>query len=221
MRKTLLNAASLIGVVALLGACAAPGAVTISDTAGVIRPGEAASPQGAVRSSGAMSLNRVTGSFEPRPLVEGPPAAQADAFARTFLNSIQPISFAQRIEVCGYFYIDNSGQIAATPPIPGTLASCTQPAPGPAVFASYHTHGAYDDNYDNEVPSIADLQGDFSFGIDGYVSTPGGRVWRIEASERIALQVCGLGCVAVDPGFIPRDEAGVRQTYTIEQLRRR
>ncbi len=223
MRQTALAVALL----ATLGACAAPAPVTISDTAGVVHPGDrqiggpaAASP--GARGTGAISLASASpGGFVDRPRVEGPPAAQADAFARNFLNSIQSRSFAGNTEFCGYFYLTSSGQIAATPPIPGLLASCTQPAPGPSVFASYHTHGAYDPAYDNEVPSIGDLEGDFSFGIDGYISTPGGRVWRVEYDTRNAIQVCGLGCVAVDPGFVPRDEGRVFQTYTVAQLARR
>lgn len=223
------NIARSACMLALLGACSVPGAIQISDTAGVIRPGDRQSivpggpsgPASGSRSIGEISLGSFSGGIEPRAVVQGPPAEQADAYARNFLNQIQPRSFARGIELCGYFYIDAAGQIAATAPIAGTLATCTQPAPGAAVFASYHTHGAYDGNYDNEVPSVGDLQGDFSFGIDGYVSTPGGRVWRIEADSQIAIQICGLRCVSVDPGFIPRDETGVRPTYTIAQLRQR
>ncbi len=212
-------------LLAAVAACGAPIPVPISETAGVIRPGSVQSggpvPAGQ-RGSGAASLGgSAAQGFVDRARVDGPPAARADIFARNFLNTVQRRSFTRNIEYCGYFYTDAAGQIAATAPIPGTLATCTQPAPGPSVFASYHTHGAYDGDYDNEVPSIGDLQGDFSFGIDGYVSTPGGRVWRVEYDDRNAVQVCGLGCVAVDPGFVPRDEAGVRQSYTVNELRRR
>ncbi|SMY07934.1 DUF4329 domain-containing protein [Flavimaricola marinus] len=164
----------------------------------------------------------VSGATQPVSFARpSPDAARADAFATSFLNGLQPRSFAERREFCGYFLVDAAGQISATSPVRGTLASCTQPGPGPNVFASYHTHGAYDRGYDNEVPSPEDLLGDFSFGIDGYVSTPGGRIWRIETDVQAALLVCGQGCVAVDPGFVPQDEAGIRSSYTVSQLRAR
>ena len=150
-----------------------------------------------------------------------PSTAAANQFAVNFLNSIQARSIAERREYCGFFVVDAAGNIAATPPLPGTTASCASPAPGGNAFASYHTHGAYDRGYDNEVPSDADLLGDFQFGVDGYVSTPGGRIWHIELDDRTARQVCGRGCVYSDPGFVPEDEAGIRSSYTVDQIRAR
>lgn len=150
-----------------------------------------------------------------------PPVAQADAFARDFLDSLQAQSFAERREWCGYFYLDASGTIAASPPIRGTLASCSQPAPPSIAFASYHTHGAFDLGYDNEVPSPEDLMSDFRFNLQGYVATPGGRVWRIDPVLQTAVLVCGPSCVAVDPQFLPIDEAGIRVSYSLPDLRAR
>jgi hypothetical protein len=159
----------------------------------------------------------------PSSRIVAPPAAQADAFAVSFLNSIQARSFRERRELCGYFILLPNGHITATQPIPGTFASCEQPIPQPGqgVFASYHTHGAYGPEYDNEVPSPTDLLSDFEFGMDGYVSTPGGRVWRIEYDTRDTLQVCGQGCIAVDPGFVPQNESSITSRFTVNELRRR
>jgi hypothetical protein len=182
-------------------------------TVGFPAPAPASSAFPASVATGAVPVSRFG-----RP---SPDAATADAFAIQFLDTLQAPSFAQRREFCGYFVVDSAGRISATPPVPGTLASCTQPGPGPNVFASYHTHGAYDPGYDNEVPSPEDLMGDFSFGIDGYVSTPGGRIWRVEPDVQAALLICGPGCVSVDPGFVPQDEAGILTRYTINQLRAR
>ena len=146
-----------------------------------------------------------------------------DAFARTFLDSIQAQSIADRREYCGYFFRDAAGQIKATPPRRGTFASCSMPVPrrGDGVFASYHTHGAYGPRYDNEVPSTTDLLSDFELGLDGYLSTPGGRVWHVSNAAREARQICGLGCVTRDPGFVPRNEGNVRQRYTLVTLSQR
>lgn len=149
-----------------------------------------------------------------------PSQAQVDAFAKAFLDSIQAESIAERREFCGYLFRDRDGALRATPPRRGSFASCNMPAPprGSGVFASYHTHGAYGERYDNEVPSVTDLQSDFQLGLNGYVSTPGGRIWRVNLDTRDTVQVCGLGCVTSDPGFVPRNESSVRPRYSILQL---
>ena len=45
------------------------------------------------------------------------------------------------------------------------------------VVATFHTHGSYSPEFENELPSLSDVLGDFSQRIDGYVATPAGRVW--------------------------------------------
>lgn len=152
-----------------------------------------------------------------------PAPANAEAFAQSFLNAIQPQSFALRAELCGYFYVAANGQPAATPPVRGSFARCDTdiPRPGQRIFASYHTHGAYGAAYDNEVPSPTDMRSDFEFGLDGYISTPGGRVWHLDYDTQTARQLCGLGCVARDPGFRPRDENSIPQVYTLATLNAR
>ncbi len=170
-------------------------------------------------------------SAQPRQINAGftvaPPNAPSgpvvDNFARNFLNNVQPLSIAQRREHCGYFFIGSNGQLQGTPPRPGTFASCDMPAPlvGQNIIASYHTHGAYGRQYDNEVPSVVDLTSDFDFGIDGYVSTPGGRVWLVDFQTLSTSQLCGLRCVTSDPGFVPIGEDRIRQSYTVQTLQRR
>jgi len=149
--------------------------------------------------------------------------AEVDDFARSFLDSIQPISFAKRSEFCGYFFQNAAGKVAATPPRRGTFASCSMPVPTQRdnIIASYHTHGAFGPEYDNEVPSSTDLLSDFDLGMNGYIATPGGRIWRVNHADRDAEQVCGLKCVTSDPGFIPRDESSVLQVYTVSTLLQR
>lgn len=176
------------------------------------------SPKGEVR-----GYARANAEVAPSAVPGAPSDAAAQAFAVDFLNSIQALSIAQRSEYCGYFYVDEAGQIRATPPRRGSFASCDMPAPrrGEGIFASYHTHGAYGANYDNEVPSVTDLESDFAFAVDGYVSTPGGRVWHVDNGTRSTRQICGPGCVYVDPGFRPVGEAGIRASYNLSQLGRR
>ncbi len=152
-----------------------------------------------------------------------PSGQVVDSFARAFLDSIQAQSIAENVEYCGYFFIDSSGQLFGTPPIRGRSASCSMnaPQPGQGVVASYHTHGSYRRAYAAEVPSIIDLQSDFQFGIDGYVSTPGGRIWLVDFQTTSTMQVCGRNCVYADPAYNDRNDHRIRQSYTLTELRQR
>lgn len=210
---------------ALLAACGAPQVGDPASTGALVTPGLGPTLQPTGQPAGTSTGSISVGTSSPVPIgmvsnlaVTPPPDAQADDFAVAFLDTIQARSFAERREFCGYFVLDAAGQIRATPPVRGNLASCTQPGPAPNAFASYHTHGVYDAAYDNEVPSPEDMIGDFAFGIDGYISTPGGRVWRADVSRQVAVQVCGLGCVLVDTGFVPRNEASIPPTMTVQQV---
>lgn len=147
--------------------------------------------------------------------------AALDRYAGDLLNSIQAQSIAERREFCGYISRTRTGSFTATSPKRGTFASCDLFAPGPNVVASYHTHGAFGFEYDNEVPSDVDLLGDIQFNLIGYISTPGGRFWRVDPEARRASQVCGIGCLIRDPQFIPRDEMNVRLSYSVPELQAR
>lgn len=152
-----------------------------------------------------------------------PSRAAVDNFAAGFLVTLQARSFAGQREYCGYIFVDGAGRLQATPPRAGTFASCLMPEPrvGQGIIASYHTHGSYDRRYDNEVPSVVDLQSDFDYGIDGYVSTPGGRIWLVDFQTKSTRQICGLGCVAIDPNFRPQNDGDIRASYTLPALQRR
>lgn len=173
-------------------------------------------------SSGQSSAQPVNTGFSVAPR-NAPSGPAVDAFARQFLDGIQARSITERREYCGYFFINAQGQVQGTPPRPGTFAGCSMPAPraGQGIFASYHTHGAYGAGYDNEVPSLIDLASDFDFGIDGYVSTPGGRIWLIDFQTLSTRQICGLRCVTSDPGYVPQDEAGIQSAFSLSGLQRR
>lgn len=72
---------------------------------------------------------------------------------------------------------------------------------------------------DSEVPSEGDLIGDFEEGVNGYVSTPGGRFWHINGQAQQATLICGPECLGVDPNY--EADQSVARSYTIQQLRRR
>ena len=152
-----------------------------------------------------------------------PSGARVDMFARDLLDGIQSQSFAGQREYCGYIVVDSAGSLRATPPRAGTFAGCEMPEPraGQGIVASYHTHGSFSTTYDNEVPSLIDLLSDFEYGIDGYVSTPGGRVWLVDDQTRSTRQLCGIGCVRSDPNFRADPTDPILPAYTIDQIRAR
>lgn len=149
--------------------------------------------------------------------------AELDAFAVAHLDSIQQMSFDQGVEFCGYIGLDENEQFVATPPARGTRDSCDIPEP-PAtldVWASYHTHGGYSFEMDSEVPSLDDLLGDIAEGVDGYIATPGGRVWLNVASDRSAVLLCGPGCVDADDGFVECNGYMPEEEYSVQTLEQR
>ena len=146
-----------------------------------------------------------------------------DRLMLAHFDKIQPKSIAENREYCGLVGFDSPGELRVTSARAGTADSCDPgEAPGDwEVIASYHTHGAFLDDADSEVPSVDDLLGDIEEDIDGYVATPGGRVWLNVAAEKLTFQLCGRGCVRSDPkarqckSFTPEIE------YTLKDLRAR
>jgi hypothetical protein len=161
-----------------------------------------------------------TANPAPRPAAA---TSAKDIFARDFLNRLQPNSIAQNREYCGYFFKDAAGRLHASPPRLGLETNCIlqHPPPGGSVYASYHTHGASSTSHDKEVPSAKDLQADFDLNINGYIATPGGRVWRTNAATRDAVQVCGIGCIAGDPRFNAGADQDIVTRYDLATLRQR
>jgi len=144
-----------------------------------------------------------------------------DAFATSVLNDLQPISIAESREYCGFIYETADGRLAATPIRRGGEDFCDLPAITDSTLASFHTHGGFSDKYDNEVPSVDDVVGDFDEGIDGYVGTPAGRVWLIDYDEQIARQLCSVSCITADPNDDPEAAGYIPQSFTLPELRER
>lgn len=159
-----------------------------------------------------------------------PAAAQATLtnpvhqFVKAHLDHAQALSIQENREYCGYIGRATDGALVASKATPGYEASCSPVAPiGPDFrpIASYHTHGSYLPAYDNETPSVQDLQSDFSEGVDGYVATPGGRFWWISVRDRRAYMLCDRGCLRKDPNFQPCPGYAPAKTYTLPELRAR
>ncbi|UIP05898.1 DUF4329 domain-containing protein [Erythrobacter sp. SDW2] len=146
------------------------------------------------------------------------------AFARTALEDVQQRSFAERKEYCGLILEDDAGNLAVSAVFEGYEAECQLPWLSPMgqyPVATFHTHGAYNFDYDSEVPSTVDMEADIGEQIDGFVATPGGRLWKIDWEDEVAVQLCGEGCLATDPRYRPEPQGGIAQRYTLPELQQR
>jgi len=155
--------------------------------------------------------------LEPR----DPPQSMAEIeLVRTTFNALQPQSIARNREYCGYILRASDGTLSATEPRRGRATRCAPRWPGRKadVVASYHTHAAFDPRYDSEVPSYDDMASDILEGIDGYVATPGGRIWYINSARKEARLVCGRNCVIKDPDYDPADTGRLRDRYSLDDL---
>lgn len=146
------------------------------------------------------------------------------AAARGVLLQLQPRSFAENLEYCGYIGRLPDGRLTATEVTRGDNWGCLSRADENRfveVVASFHTHAGFDSAADSEVPSTDDVRGDMAEQVNGYVATPGGRLWYIDYRRAVATQVCGLGCMGQDPDFIPGDAGPIAQRYTLQELQHR
>lgn len=142
--------------------------------------------------------------------------------AVAFLGQVQARSLETGREYCGYFVL-RGDQIVATRPKRGRVYEClaSEPQTDDEVIASYHTHGSFSEDADSEVPSVDDLLGDREEGVDGYIVTPGGRVWFHDVQTGVVEQICGTGCVLADPEHDDALFEPIRQRYTLQDLKER
>ncbi len=145
------------------------------------------------------------------------------ALMQKLFAKLQPLSIRHNREYCGYIGYDAAGTLRATEPMPGDASSCQprDPVRLATTVASYHTHAAFALDYYNEIPSQQDVDGDSEQGIDGYVATPGGRLWFVDGTDRSVRQICGVACLPADPGFILSDGGPVAKFYPYDRLLQR
>ncbi len=142
------------------------------------------------------------------------------ALVKRIFAQLQPISIEKNREYCGYIGRDAQRRVAFTKARRGRKGTCLPADPDElaVVTASYHTHGAYSSDYVNELPSAEDMEGDEAEGIDGWVATPGGRLWYIDTQDMVTSQVCGLGCLPSDPDFVAGMTGPIAQSYHYQEL---
>lgn len=154
------------------------------------------------------------------PVIVGAQESSEVTLVSSILADLQLVSFAQNIEYCGYVGFNTDGQLIASKPTRGDEGSCLADDPYhiKVITASYHTHGGHSFDYINEVPSGEDMEGDADEGIDGYVATPGGRLWYIDSVDMIASQLCGIQCLPVDPAFVEGENGHIAESYSYYDL---
>lgn len=157
----------------------------------------------------------------PAPADPHRPSPEEIAAVKKRLEAVQLLSFATRLEYCGYLLETADGTRAFTDMIRGHTDGCTPPAPrdGRRAVASIHTHGAYDRDVPAEFPTVLDMESDRREGVMGYVATPGGRLWYIDSRAMVTWQICGLGCLPQDPNFHAGDDGVIAPRYSLQALR--
>lgn len=125
-------------------------------------------------------------------------------YARATLAGIQSRSINNNQEYCGVIFEDEEGNLQTSTIYPGERAACALDWGVPLgnhVVASFHSHGGFDTQYASEIPSSVDLATDIDARIDGFVGTPGGRIWHNKWREEATELLCGEGCLQVDPRY--------------------
>jgi len=140
--------------------------------------------------------------------------------AMEVLSAAQLISIRHNLEFCGYLGFDRAGEIRSSNWVQGEVDACLPLWPEDLdVVASWHTHAAFDVGAWSEVPTVMDIEADEDEGVDGYVSTPGGRFWFVDTEAMEVVQLCDPGeCVPVDPDFVRGSEGEIWQSYTYQEL---
>ncbi len=163
------------------------------------------------------------GALGPLPVTAPSSPTGAELAAVTdILTDLQRVSFAANAEHCGYIGRDSGGSIVVTDINRGTEASCNLPEipSSMAVVASFHTHSTYSPEYASEWPTATDMMSDAAFGIGGYISTPGGRLWYVDTQSMTVRELCGRGCLPQDPDYRPQDDGPLRPVMTLADLQR-
>ena len=146
-----------------------------------------------------------------------------DQVAEAALDNAQTLSLQNNREYCGYIAFDGKDRLRFTAPVRGDVESCMPPDVPDSweLIASYHTHGALSQDEPDvsyELPSGDDLRGDLEEGIDGYLSTPGGRFWFIDTYDEVVIMLGGIGYFEPDILFEQDTACGPWAEHTFEEI---
>jgi Domain of unknown function (DUF4329) len=143
-----------------------------------------------------------------------------DQFAASHLDTVQEKSFKDGHEYCGLIFYNRAGELKVSKEKKGQIDSCVPDDVSEEfnIIASYHTHGSANLDADTEVPSYDDLDADIEEGINGYIATPGGRLWLNNAKIQKSIMLCGKGCLKADSRFVECMAIFPEKEYTLDSL---
>ncbi|MCS6623601.1 DUF4329 domain-containing protein [Roseibacterium beibuensis] len=147
-------------------------------------------------------------------------SAEETEYMMGLMRAMNQLSIRFNREVCGFLLVDRDGNFSSTKVSWGGHASCASLPleDGVRAISSWHTHAAWARPYDNEVPSIQDVEGDMRMGVNGWVGTPGGRLWYVDGQTGDIRQICGPDCLPTDPGSVNEVHAAPAQAYSLDGL---
>lgn len=223
-RAAVLRGAALTACLFSLAACAAGPSPRI--TAGASVPRIDAPLDLAADSTGNVvvfggPVNAGYGGAPPRGgVLESSPTGDELAFVQALAHRMQAQSYATGRETCGYVGRDAQGAMMATAINVGQEASCYLPQvpAGMRLLASIHTHGTYSPVYASEMPTSQDMMTDAQDQVDGYIATPGGRLWYVDSDTLTVRQLCGRGCLPQDPHYRAEDDGPISASYSLQGL---
>ncbi|MBV6818845.1 DUF4329 domain-containing protein, partial [Rahnella sp. PD12R] len=104
------------------------------------------------------------------------------------LKKINGLSIANNREYAGMIFKDKKNRYFSTKPNEGSRDSSnslSSPCPaGTDSTGAYHTHGAYDRHYKNEIFSPADINYSSKHNLNGYLGTPEGRFGKMNSKGK-------------------------------------
>jgi len=118
------------------------------------------------------------------------PVSSDPEVARVILCDLLSQSFRENVEYCGYIGFDEADGLVASDATRGGSDWCEMELPeGIEIVSYYHTHAACDPIAWSKILSDTDMESDQALGIDGNVSSPGGRLWYIDTPDMAAFQM--------------------------------
>jgi hypothetical protein len=112
--------------------------------------------------------------------------ATAEEAAIDAMQNANPTSVTENLEYGGWVYKNDDGTYSYDPPVRGSEAGLSNmPDKGPNDVVWYHTHAAYDPNYDSE--NFSGATGDKGYSkvnnAVGYVATPSGAIKKYDPAS--------------------------------------
>ena len=162
-------------------------------------------------------------SNKPSNFRERPLSNDVTVLSVAVLRRIQEVSIREDVEYCGYIVKDlNTNELVAIEPERGNKQFCVTPIVDLNTFklqAAYHTQGAYREDALTEIPSSRDFESASVDQVDSFISTPGGRVWRIDYLNNTAAIICDNGeCVDRDQNYKRPELYSIPSTITMQTV---